>query len=381
MRKQLLYAGMAVMALMSSCSSDDSVESVDVSQVKVENSDVEIHLSTSSVRTRASVESDDDGSFAVDSMGVFCLAKADLNVNPVELPINWSRYVSNDHWSIWMDNVKCNAVKDASGTAIKWADKDAVYMYPTGNWHSYDFYAYYPYQQSTDVSGEVVSTTIALDGTQDVIWGRTESDEQYAYSAKYFRNNKAKSPALSMSHRFMRITFSIIAGRDSTGSKEPAKTMGVKSLSVVNVPAYAKLIIADRYNPENDGKIEADWNYGLTSYDMKDAGDAAFPELDAEKELGYWVKEDEQTVGQGFLLPVPEEGHTFRIHVVLQDKSGRVFDLNGYPIDLALKEGFTFEAGKSYNVRIAINGPEEIKLRASLKGWESVEDSMDDREF
>ena len=79
---------MAVMALMSSCSSDDSVESVDVSQVKVENSDVEIHLSTSSVRTRASVESGDDGSFAVDSMGVFCLAKADLNVNPVELPIN-----------------------------------------------------------------------------------------------------------------------------------------------------------------------------------------------------------------------------------------------------------------------------------------------------
>ena len=208
-----------MMALMSSCSSDsaDDAPSIDTSKVKVENSDVEIHLSTSSVRTRASVDSDDDGSFSLDSMGVFCLAKADLNINPVELPINWSRYVSNDHWSIWMDNVKSNAVKDATGTSIKWADSTAVYMYPTGNWHSYDFYAYYPHQPYTDVNGEVVSATINLDGTQDIIWGRTSSDDQYAYSAKYFRTQGAQSPALSMSHRLMRITFSIVAGRDKDG--------------------------------------------------------------------------------------------------------------------------------------------------------------------
>lgn len=372
-----------MMALMSSCSSDsaDDAPSIDTSKVKVENSDVEIHLSTSSVRTRASVDSDDDGSFSLDSMGVFCLAKGDLNVNPVELPINWSRYVSNDHWSIWMDNVKSNAVKDATGTSIKWADTTAVYMYPTGNWHSYDFYAYYPHQPYTDVSGEVVSATINLDGTQDIIWGRTSSDDQYAYSAKYFRTQGAQSPALSMSHRLMRITFSIVAGRDKDGSKELAKTMGVKSLKLIDVPSQAKLIIADRHNPENDGKIEADWNWNLTQYSLMDPADAPFPELDAETGEGYWVEEGEQTLGQGFLLPVPEDGHTFRIHVVLQNKDGIVFDLHEYPIDLALKDGFKFEAGKSYNVRITINGPEEIKLKASLRQWEQVNDSMDDREF
>lgn len=372
-----------MMALMSSCSSDslDDAPSIDTSKVKVENSDVEIHLSTSSVRTRASVDSDEDGSFSLDSLGVFCLAKGDLNVNPVELPINWSRYVSNDHWSIWMDNVKSNAVKESNGTAIKWADPEAIYMYPTGNWHSYDFYAYYPYQPYTDVDGEVVSATISLDGTQDIIWGRTSSEDPLAYSAKYFRSSAAQSPALSMSHRLMRITFSIVAGRDSTGSKDAAKTMGVKSLKLIDVPSQAKLIIADRHNPENDGKIEADWNWNLTQYDLKDPEDAPFPELDAEENLGYWVKDNEQTLGQGFLLPVPEDGHTFRIHVVLQNKDGIVFDLHEYPIDLALKDGFKFEAGKSYNVRITINGPEEIKLKASLRQWEQVNDSMDDREF
>ncbi len=380
MNNKIKFLSLCALTALASCSSNDDANEFNVAEVQIGNSDVEIRLS-SGARTRASIESDETGAFEAQGIGVFCLAKENLSINEYELPINWSRDIPNDHWSIWMDNVKSNAVIEDSSTSIHWADSEAVYMYPTGNWHSYDFYAYHPYQPTVNLDGEVFSTDIELDGTQDVIWGRATSEASYAFSAKYFRNPVSEVPVVKFSHRFARITFTLVAGVGKDGTTTEAKTMGVKSVALINMPSKANLIIADRNNPENNGKITTDWENNLIAYNLLDNDDQDFPELVSESNLGYWVTDEEQKLGQGFLIPVPEEGHKMQIRTILQNRSGYVFDKTEYPIDLLLKPDFKFEAGKSYNIKMIINGPESVVLKATLTGWEDAGDSMIDREY
>lgn len=380
MNNKIKFLSLCALTALASCSSNDDANEFNVAEVQIGNSDVEIRLS-SGARTRASIESDGTGAFEAQGIGVFCLAKENLSINEYELPINWNRNIPNDHWSIWMDNVESNAVIEEGSTSIHWADPEAVYMYPTGNWHSYDFYAYHPYQPTVNLDGEVFSTDIELDGTQDVIWGRATSEAPYAFSAKYFRNPASVAPVVSFSHRFARITFTLVAGVGKDGTTTEAKTMGVKSVELINMPSKANLIIADRNNPENNGKITTDWDRNLITYELLDNDDQEFPELVSESNQGYWVTDEEQKLGQGFLIPVPEEGHTMQIRTILQNRSGYVFDKTEYPIDLLLKPGFQFEAGKSYNIKMIVNGPETVVLKATLAGWEDAGDSMIDREY
>lgn len=380
MNNKIKLLGLCALSALASCSSNDDANDFNESEVHIGNSDVEIRLS-SGAATRASIESDGAGAFEAQGIGVFCLAKAKLAVNESELPIQWDRNIPNDHWSIWMDNVKSNAEIEEGSTSIKWADPAAVYMYPTGNWHSYDFYAYHPYQETVTLQGEVFSTDIALDGTQDVIWGRATSDADYAFSAKYFRNQASVAPVVSFLHCFSRITFTLVAGVGKDGTTKDAKTMGVKSVELINMPSKATLIIADRQTPANNGKITTNWEENLVSYNLLDNNDQDFPELVSESNLGYWVTDEEQKLGQGFLIPVPDEGHKMQIRTILQNRDGQVFDKTEYPIDLLLKPGFKFEAGKSYNIKMIINGPESVVLKASLAGWIDAGDSMFDREY
>ena len=172
-----------------------------------------------------------------------------------------------------------------------------------------------------------------------------------------------------------------MAGVGKDGTTKDAKTMGVKSVELINMPSKATLIIADRQTPANNGKITTNWEENLVSYNLLDNNDQDFPELVSESNLGYWVTDEEQKLGQGFLIPVPDEGHKMQIRTILQNRDGQVFDKTEYPIDLLLKPGFKFEAGKSYNIKMIINGPESVVLKASLAGWIDAGDSMFDREY
>lgn len=383
MKNIFAYIGFASLALLSSCSSDIEEDLyVNPATVKVESSDVEIRLSTGTVSTRASIESDEAGLFEAEDIGVFCLARRSLPINNKELQIKWDRSDPNDHWSIWMDNVKANAQINADETAtdLVWAEENKVYWYPTGNWHSYSFYAYHPYQETVEIEDELVKANFELDGTQDVIWGYAKNlDNKYAYSAKYFRDNtENEHPNIAFGHKFMRFTFSIEAGKDATGqTSESALQMGIKSLELLNVPSSATLCIADRKKDaatdgytSPEGTITADWENNLINYVLMDPEDQPLAELDAENGTGYWASAEETTLGQGFLVPVPDvQPHQFQIRAVLQNKAGQVFDKTEYPMDIVLTGASVYKAGRSYNVKIIVNGPEEVKIKATLKPW------------
>ena len=375
--------------LLASCSSESELanggdsDALTASQWshQIANSNVEINLGSGVKGTRASIESDDNGAFDLNGIGLFCLATAKNNVNPNEAAIDYSQGSVGFNYSVWIDNAEVNAVKnteDGTVTNLAWADNTKHY-YPTGNWHKYAFYGYYP-KQTTGIeytTDQIQVNFKDLDGTKDIIYGSAKKADDYAYSAYWFRQEGHENdvPSVDFKHKLVRLTFAIKPGTD----KEAAKTMGVTKVEVVKVPTTATLIVADKETTANEGTLVCDWNNNLQDIALKTTADAVldteFTEYGSDNtEKAIWVTDDEKSIGEGILVPVPDydtnSDYRYQIKVTLKDKSGTVFEPE-YPMDLVTSANL--EAGKSYKVTMTINGPKEITLNATLSKW--VEDN------
>lgn len=376
MNKTISIFGLAVIALFASCSNnDDNISGENINQ-KIGNSDVQIKLSTGNKGTRASIESNEFGAFEAEGLGVFCLAKGCLQVNPTELPIDWTPGVEETEYAVWMDNVESDAVIDEedNSTNIVWSD-GIIRYYPTGNWHSYRFYGYYPRQEVVNATATQRNVDFVIDGTQDIIWGKTDvSDDSMAYCAKYFRDPRYMdiTPSMAFNHKLMRFTFSTVPGVDGTGSIEPALKMGIQSIAIKSVPTRGNLIIADKANKENEGVITFDWENDLEDFYLLEADDQPLSEE-------HWVLAEETKVGGGILLPVPTNpDFRYYVKVILKDKSGNIFKPE-QPMEINNTQGF--EEGKSYNIRMTINGPKEIEVKATLNAWIEDDTTIGGLEF
>lgn len=375
MNKKISILGFAALALLASCSSEDNCNGNDVSQT-IGNSDVEIRLGSGNTGTRASVESDANGTFEAEGLGIFCLAKNHLDINPTEKAISWMPTATESQWSIWMDNVEADAVRNFEGTAtdIIWTD-GVTRMYPGGNWHSYRFYGYYPRQEVVNATATQRNVDFTIDGTQDIIWGKTNvSDDSLAFCAKYFRTPEFKDvvPSISFKHKLMRLTFSTVAGLDANGSAEPALLKGIESITVLNVPTKGNLIIADRTNPENDGVIKFDWENDLADFPLREVDD---------QPLGtdHWVLETETQVGGGILLPVPEDpDYRFFVRINQKSKNGETSSTE-YPIEL--RNSLVYEEGKSYNIKLIVHGDKIVKVKGTLNAWVEDDTTIGDIEL
>ena len=387
MKKQLLFLSMAAVAALSSCSTDEAPEtSVDV---PVGMSEVPIRLSTGVQGTRASIESDGNGLFEVDGLGIYALARTVMQVNPAPLPISWAGDAPGTKtYGVLLENLEANAVKNEQGTLtnIEFADGQ-TYYYPMGNWYTYGFYGYYPRTEDIEATATSRVANITITGKEDVIYGKAVSDEAYAYSARYFRQegNRDKVPAMQFEHKLMRLTFSAVPAPDIEGGSSyvSALNMKVMGVRVQGVPVEGKLVVADYTNPENDGKLTFNWDDTLAMRDLEllDANDQPLNPDNYYMELSDSAPM-EKVIGQGILLPVPEQGsgYTYKVAVTLADRDGNVYECE-YPQQLELSEGASFEAGKSYNVRMTINGPKVVAMTANLTQWADGEGEITDIEF
>ena len=387
MKKQLLFMTMAAVAALSSCSTDEAPEtSVDV---PVGMSEVPIRLSTGVPGTRASIESDENGLFEVDGLGIYALARTVMQVNPAPLPISWAGDAPGTKtYGVLLENLEANAVKNEQGTLtnIEFADGQ-TYYYPMGNWYTYGFYGYYPRTENIEATATSRVANITITGKEDVIYGKAVSDEAYAYSARYFRQegNRDKVPAMQFEHKLMRLTFSAVPAPDIEGGSSyvSALNMKVMGVRVQGVPVEGKLVVADYTNPENDGKLTFNWDDTLAMRDLEllDANDQPLNPDSYYMELSDSAPM-EKVIGQGILLPVPEQGsgYTYKVAVTLADRDGNVYECE-YPQQLELSEGASFEAGKSYNVRMTINGPKVVAMTANLTQWADGEGEITDIEF
>ena len=377
-------------SLLASCSSESELADNGASDAltstqwshQIANSNVEIKFGSKIKGTRAIVESDDQQNFTLTNMGLFCLAIAKNNINPNEANIDYTQGSAGYKYSVWVDNAEVKTEKDDvnNKTILTWADGKKHY-YPTGNWHKYAFYGYYPKQDAANIIYDKNRVSVMfedLDGTTDIIYGKAEDlNTDYAYSAYYFRQegNEDKVPTVAFAHKLMRLTFAIKPGKDV----EAAKTMGVTKVEVVKVPTKGTLILADKDAPANAGYINFDWN---TTADLalkaKTEGTGVdlepdFTAYDGTNETkACWVKETPVDIGQGIMIPVPDyetyPDYKYQLKITLINKDGQVFEPE-YPMDLNTG-GKEFAAGTSYKVTMTINGPKEIQLNATLEKWQ-----------
>lgn len=381
-------------SLLASCSSESELADNGASDAltstqwshQIANSNVEIKFGSKIKGTRAIVESDDQQNFTLTNMGLFCLAIAKNNLNPNEANIDYTQGSAGYNYSVWVDNAEVKTEKDDGNnkTILTWADGTKHY-YPTGNWHKYAFYGYYPKQDAANIIYDKKSVSVMfedLDGTTDIIYGKAEDlNTPYAYSAYYFRQegNEGKVPTVAFAHKLMRLTFAIQPGGKN---KEAAKTMGVTKVEVVKVPTKGTLVLADKDVPANAGSINFDWN-NTADLALKAKTDATStkqkglePDFTAYDETNgtkaCWVKDDPVDIGQGIMIPVPDydnnPDYKYQLKITLINKDGQTFEPE-YPMDLNTN-GNEFAAGTSYKVTMTINGPKEIQLNATLEKWQ-----------
>ena len=379
---------LATIVLTMACSNDDETSQ---SLTVVGNSDVKIKLSVGGgTSTRASVESNVNGMFNLNNLGIFMLGTAVQSTNPEEQNIDWRPAVNP--YAVWMNNVEANAVIDGGGTRtdILWEDGKTRW-YPVGNWYSYRFYGYYPRVADNRVSmtaNKCVVSYSGLDGTKDIIWGRSlgpdlgDAKEKYRYSARYFRQAGYGdyNPELSLNHKMLRMQFCIQGIADENAEAghefEAANTMSIDTIMILKVPTTAQLTIADLNNQATgDGVISYNWESNLADLGVLGDNDGTFVKEQV-------VDDNIIEVGQPILLPVLDDeataaGYTkYRIQVRLRNTAGVLFD-HEKPLDLNLSGlSGAFEAGKSYRVVLKIAGPKQVTLQARLSPWENNNDAV-----
>ena len=257
--------------------------------------------------------------------------------------------------------------KNNEKTNLTWDDDNARW-YPSGSWHKYAFYGYYPRvaDENISYSSTKITATIPLDGTQDVIYGEASSTNPKAYSREYFeqRLHKYEIPAMSFKHKFMRFKFKIAPGSNGNNGTVDALNSGVKKIEVLNVPSEVNLVIADRENSSNNGAISftPDMNnsYELKTDDAADGITSLFTHKDNDETtpLAYWVPSAwSKFIGQGILVPVPTADNHYYVRVTLVNKKGEEFV--SAPTLIENKSGF--EAGISYGIRLTIRGTNSIQ--------------------
>ena len=285
---------------------------------------VEIRLSLAETAAmRAAIDSDADSNFTIEgsdgSLGIFCLSAQELMAGATIPEIDWT--VSNSAVSknnVCMNNVAAKALDGK----ISWNGR---YYYPMGGWYGYRFYGYYPRMASPVATKGALTVDYVLDGSQDVIWGRTSYD---GYCAAYFASSYNDIPQLALEHCLTRLKFEAVLNTDAV-----KRDIRVTNIRIVNVPTHQTLTIADRANPGREGKLTPTDNtksvISLSSLDK---------------------------MNEGVMLPPASD---YYIGVTMIDGEGKNCSPKGY-FQLAPAGGF--EAGKIYSIQMRISGaPEDIQ--------------------
>ncbi len=313
---------------------------------------------------RAAFEGDAD----MDQLGVFCLAREKQHVNQAAQDIVWFTD-DEENWSgCIMNNVE--AIK--TGSTVTWADATKHYYYPVSQFYCYDFFGYYPYSEDVTIADEKVMVNYELDGKTEIIWGRATSDEDYAYSATYFRQeeNVGNYPTLDLHHVLTRLKFFVTPGAEVEGGTTVSPKLAnfaVARIEVLDAISNVQLTVADKanintLNEQNCltvGENRAD--YVLCGFDGEPMDTTMVgTDLSVSTRLGESV------------LLAPESEYTIRVYLINKE-SGEKF-VTEHPLKVN-NASSTFLPGYTYNVNITAHAPEEIQLEAALNPWVDADES------
>jgi len=437
MKLNKIFFVLSVAAAFAACSNDEVLSAQQDASDEIVAPEgglvpVRLGIGTTDI-TRAAIESDANKLFELDSIGMFMLARYETGINAEPLPLDWLRTspvsqtvhtgVSSDY-PVWVDNRISRAKKNDGGTAVNVLFRttddtnDTLVYYPVGNWYSYRFYGYYPYQDFSNVEYNAYTRKVhfyGLDGKTDILWGRSgradlsDSKEKFAYCAKYFRfsGNSQKYPEVKFKHRMMAFQFQIQGLPDENAATEADKWTGCDSMSIdtiiiVNAPTEAVLTVADLADDTDDdsdpncqdGILHSDWvnnlqDLGVVGWPLIDKDVPGYDEhIDGEFSKKRCHRDSIMDVGQRFLLPIidadavaagynvdaQDTSPKYRVKVRLRQHNGtssETFD-HEKPIDLNILTSGGYKMGDCYKILLQISGPKHINMKATLEPWVDV---------
>ena len=304
----------------------------------------------------------------------------------------------------------------------------AVYYYPIQGDQDFNFYGYQPRTNAAvALNSGKPQVTITLDGDVDLITGEApaaptvnETDlyvteataeatatkgtggELNGYNAKYVRKVKFHNwiidesqnketnaiatsekkpfiPNISFGHRLTKLNFQIITAKEQTGGgnqnestetggdRTEATTLRVNTIKLTNVYKTAALSIEPTMPITYSNRDALDMIKNDETADIWDGEDI--------EPQAYQDVETPTYTSAGYLM-VPAttdiaDYETYPYSITLNVKST---DSTGVPqiqaITLSLKDQ-TFEAGKSYNIRIALYALQKVYVSAELTPWDT----------
>lgn len=399
MKKFLFFASAAL--VLASCSSEAEEAVIKPNETPEEVLELtEIKLGggapTVSAETRAAVELN---SWSDTPVGIF-----GVNENGAATDNDWSVAPARNQMNIAVEKAVIllnEPATVASDKKVKFTNpSDSKIYFPRGNNknYGYTFLGYYPYL-STGVNAYADSITVTgkFDGTQDIMAGKATSatiltSNSIGYNAKYIRDYRVQysgsEPTIDIPFSHLTTKISILlkqtsyynpamcdvhaayfdVKKDYTLTFEKDASEKVKTtleFSGDTVSAYA--IGGAQFDETKNYKINDVVKYNNKYYTFTSAHTA-----------GGWTGSDatvlppvapelspstEYTI---FVTPDPQQNSgtaTKTLHLVLNDDINDVKDIT------VTSPAGGFEAGKAYKVTVTINGPEEIKVTASITAW------------
>lgn len=290
---------------------------------------------------------------------------------------------------------------------------DLVQYYPAKG--AFDFYAYRLDSANyvsgtlnvpdTTATGDSLNVEFKIDGSQDIMVAYADTTtadidaimtaanitaDRDSAAARFFSaytSRKNIIPTLFFKHLLTRLTFQIIPGTDEA----VAATNGVRVDSIkVMSKTEGKLTIAPldkqgitNWAAEDSLSLKQRPAAGLDSLNLEDF--AQYTLIGKTKGTAY-------PVGEALLVKPGETSYQVSVFLSQEVKnsySGTTAPANRLeryeiPTVIELPGNAEFLAGKSYTVKITVNGLREIVLKAALDNWkegETIERNPEDEDF
>lgn len=376
MKKNFLFV-MAAAAMLASCSKDAAVSEPagngnenGVVDPTDPNSPVLVRLGAGGLGVDVTPTRGVVDSWNNTVVGIYALAK----------DADFTEWQAGDG-SILLENEKGTITGNPDGSVTKEAINIAEKYYPGSNDIHYTFYGYYPYAAAdaegkdktppTNATGKVTKTFV-INGSQDIMWGQAvatkignkDGGEQLdGYNALYFRKGQdAATPDIAFEHKLTQLNFNIKQAADFSTAGEDKKL----SVTKIEINTYSSLdlTIADKAGTDN-GKIAP--TAAIEAADMSVIKDDEGTAADAV--VVDDIAEDSQAFGTSMMVYTAGDTQTtYSAKVYL--KMGEDGEEVSSPITIKLAEDAAFEAGKAYNVNIAVNSMMQVEVNATLTKWQ-----------
>lgn len=298
----------------------------------------------------------------------------------------------------------------------------AVYYYPIQGGQNFDFYGYFPRENANvSIVNNKMRVEININGNVDLITGEapqatpvketelyvsetpakgTDATDINGYNAKYIRkikyhnwiidkNNTLQAsekkpfiPNIQFGHRLTKLNFQIITAKEQSGEEaDPnnsqnnqendrgeAAALKVNTIKVMNTYQTACLTIAEDMPLffENSAALDM----VKVSSSVWDGNNIIPQEYQDSQNPSYTSAGYIMVPATGDIPNYENNPYKISMTIVANDPNGQP---ETQDVELDLPANTSFEAGKSYNIRIALYAQQKVHISAELTDWVNVD--------